>query len=228
MKKYKIARYAYKNHVDYISVPDETVFYETERWEHYNEFPEFGGVSTCPAKYVAVIDYTEKTWKGIHKRNQSLNADFFNAGNKKIIITIKDAYPLSEDFPLSKDPSVITLDEPIYIRVRAIRQINKYTQMSISELQEEMNKLGLNSPIDLVMPVIRYIKINGFYPNNKNLLNVTQVVVGNYVDDRKMNRVEEDRDDVKVFLTSDRHQAIESSTKEEFEEMFNNIVEKMR
>lgn len=215
MKRYTIYRYAYQDTVDQIFVPDETQFFLTQSIGKPKE-TEYGTV--MPNNYLGVVDYDKKTYTTMMKAKQSYSMEIVNVGNKYIFIIMNDVYPLSKDFPLTETPPTI---DTVYIKTRAAHQVstNKMLDMDFSKMSEEEIK-------DLLMPVIYYQKINGFDVYDYSKLNITSVVMGNWVNELpnyEINRTDERILDV---LRNNKFFKVEPSTKEEFDVKFEDMLKK--
>lgn len=218
MKKYKIYRFAYVDETEMIEVPNDTKFfllYSTNR----EKVTDYGVVKQND--YIAVMNYDKELFAKLELRNQSsINMDLYNIGKKYIFIILRDVYPLSKNFPLTEEAPVI---DTFYIKTRVIpKSIDKSIFGSIKEgMTEEEIK-------DILMPPIYYQKVNRFDNDDKNYLDVTNVVVGSqYNDDMEVMEIERNSYRIhEIFPLNTNRLKAEPSTKEEFEKHFNELIKK--
>lgn len=213
MKRYTIYRYAYQDTVDQIFVPDETKFFLVQSWGNPKE-TEYGTV--MPNKYLAVVPYDKKVYKIIMNAHQSYNMEIVKLGDKYIFIILNDVYPLSKDFPLTDEAPTI---DTVYLKVRGSSQTKNESKfdMDFSGMSEEEIK-------DVLMPTIYYQKVNGFDVYDYEKINITSIVVGNWLNDLPNYEISRNDERILEALRNTKFIKVEPSTKEEFEEQFNKMI----
>lgn len=176
MKTYKIYRFAYRDCLEQITVPDNTVFHVLDRHEQFKE-TEYGKINQND--YIALILYTKENWNILSKsENQTLTLNYYNVSDKWIVIILRDVSKIDENFPLSND---LLIFPECYIKIRAINQI----QSNEKSLKEIVN-MSKSEQDTYIRPVISYIKIHGFSKKQYGLLSVTRVDTGSWVDEQKI------------------------------------------
>lgn len=214
MKTYNIYRYAYEDEVNQITVPDDVKFHLINSFDNWKE-TKYGKV--CQNKYLAVIPYRIQSLNVLENtENQSINMDWYDISKKYIVIILNDVYPLSEDFPLEEGLPKLNVS---YIKVRAIKQHNEYTNRNSDKLKD-LSKMKPLEVKDLLCPVIQYIKIHGIDKDDPNKFDVTIVHVGNWIDDRNVSKIERESIDIEKILMSSTFEKVEGSSKKEFEKSF--------
>lgn len=220
MKEYKIYRYAYKDTVDSIFVPDETVFFMTYSFNNPKQ-TEHGEV--VQNRYLAVVDYNKENVKILKHKKQSLNLDVFYLPNKYIFIVLDNVYPLSEDFPLTNtSPSI----ETTYFVTRAKSQVPD----SSESLTDIINKMKGMSEVDrknYIHPIIYYQKVNGFDKYDYEQLDVTTIVVGSWLNKKEQLRIERDNVRITDVLQNSTFIVNDVSDEQEFNDAFKRVVSLM-
>ena len=81
---------------------------------------------------------------------------------------------------------------------------------------------------DLLMPAIYYQKVNGFDKDDKNYLDVTNIVVGSqYNTDTEVMSIERNSYRIhEIFPLNTNRLKVEPSTKEEYSKHFNELIKK--
>lgn len=218
MKKYEIYRYAYVDETEMIEVPDDTKFYLLGS-AGIKKVTDYGVV--MQNDYIAVMNYNKQLFAKLELRNQgSISMDLYNIGKKYIFIILRNVYPLSKKFPLTKEAPII---DTFYVKTRVIP---KSTNKSIFDtVKEGMSEEEIK---DILMPAIYYHKVNGFDVDDKNYLDVTNIVVGSqYNDDMEVMEIERNSFRIhEIFPLKTSRLKVEPSTKEEFEKRFNELIKK--
>lgn len=217
MKTYKIYRWAYEDSIDTVTVPDNAVFYEIMSFDNPKN-TEYGIVKQN--RYIAVFPYDEKEWKSLQKaEGQSYTMAAYNISDKHVVIYLKDAYPISKDFPLTDN-----LTFPVcYLKVRGIKQIK-----DVEKSFDEVVAMAKAEQKNYLRPVISYVKINGFSKNFKDRLDVTRVDVGSWLDERKMMRIARGDETIEEALSGNSFMKIDKSYAVQFTRAYNHVASQMK
>lgn len=219
MKKYEMYRYAYINEVEIIKVPDDVKFFllHSTRIEKVTDY----GVVT-QNDYIAIIDYDKSIFTKLELQNESfVNMEIINVGKKYIFIILRDVYPISKNFPIIEEAPVI---DTFYIKTRTILKSSSNKSV-FNDIKEGMTEEEIK---DLLMPAIYYQKVNGFDKDDKNYLDVTNIVVGSqYNTDMEVMSIERNSYRIhEIFPLNTNRLKVEPSTKEEYEKHFNELIKK--
>lgn len=218
MKKYEIYRYAYVDETETIEVPDNVKFFLLHS-TGLKKVTDYGVVTQND--YIAVIDYDKSMLAKLELRNESsINTEIVNAGKKYIFIILRGVYPISKNFPTTEEAPTI---DTFFIKTRIIN--NSSNKSIFDSVKEGMTEEEIK---DILMPAIYYQKVNEFDKDDKNYLDVTNVVVGSqYNTDMEVMSIERNSYKIhEIFPLNTNRLKVEPSTKEEYDKHFNELIKK--
>lgn len=231
-KEYKIWRFAYDSYVDKILIPNDTKLYcinkdrTDERSIHIDELNE----TIWNETYIAVMPYSKELWKLSNDKRQSYNLYQFNVNNIYIIWVLDQVYPLCSDFP---ETNIVPIVPTSYIRYRTLRlkfhkaeyteKLNQIKEMNLSKDDEE------SLIKETFMPIYEYIKIHGLDNVYKGYLDITRVIVKTWSDGEPVYNIKREYTDIKEVLHERiYYEKLESSSEDEYNKAFNDVMEYLK
>lgn len=218
MEKHKIYRWAFRDQIEDLTIPDGTMFHVLVSHDNYKD-TIYGAINQNT--YIAIIPYTKEDWDLIKKaKHQTIALEYYNVSNKHIVMILKDVCKIKDTFPLSDEK--IEFPES-YILLRGSKQIK-----SEDKSLEEICKMSEQEKKNWFFPVIAYVKIHGMSSNIDSKLDVTMVNVGSWIDDRKVFSIERCDFDVDKLLESTAFIKVDNSYKAQFIRAFNQVSSEMK
>lgn len=231
-KEYKIWRFAYNSYVDKILVPDDIKLYCVNK-DRSNERSINIDKLDNPIwneTYIAVMPYSEELWELSNDKRQSYNLYQFNVNNIYIIWVLDQVYPLCSDFPETNIAPVVPTS---YIHYRTLRlkfhkeeytkKLNQIKEMNISKDDEE------SLIKETFMPIYEYIKIHGLDNVYKGYLDITRVIVKTWSDGEPVYNIKREYADIKEILQERiYYEKLESSSEDEYNKAFNDVMEYLK
>lgn len=228
-KEYKIWRFAYDSYVDKILIPNDAKLYcinkdrSDERCIHIDELNN----PIWNETYIAVMPYSKELWDLSNDKRQSYNLYQFNVNNIYIIWVLDQVYPLCSDFPETNIVPVVPIS---YIRYRTLRlkfhkeeytkKLNQIKEMNLSKDDEE------SLIKETFMPIYEYIKIHGLDNLYKGYLDITRVIVKSWTDGEPVYNIKREYADIKEVLHERiYYEKLESSSENEYNNAFNDVIE---
>lgn len=231
-KEYKIWRFAYDSYVDKILIPNDAKLYcinkdrSDERSIHIDELNN----PIWNETYIAVMPYSKELWDLSNDKRQSYNLYQFNVNNIYIIWVLDQVYPLCSDFP---ETNIVPVVPTSYIRYRTLRlkfdkteytkKLNQIKEMNLSKDDEE------SLIKESFMPIYEYIKIHGLDNLYKGYLDITRVIVKSWTDGEPIYNIKREYADIKEVLHERiYYEKLESSSEDEYNKAFNDVMEYLR
>lgn len=231
-KEYKIWRFAYDSYVDKILVPDNVKLYcvnknrTDEKSIHIDELNK----PIWNETYIAVLPYSEELWELSNDKRQSYNLYQFNVNDKYIIWVFDQIYPLCSDFP---ETNIVPIVPTSYIRYRTLwlkfhkaeytEKLNQIKEMNLSKDDEE------SLIKETFMPIYEYIKIHGLDNVYKGYLDITRVIVKTWSDGEPVYNIKREYADIKEILQERiYYEKLESSSEDEYNKAFNDVMEYLK
>lgn len=231
-KEYKIWRFAYDSYVDKILIPNDAKLYcinkdrSDERSIHIDELNN----PIWNETYIAVMPYSKELWDLSNDKRQSYNLYQFNVNNIYIIWVLDQVYPLCSDFP---ETNIVPVVPTSYIRYRTLRlkfhkeeytkKLNQIKEMNLSKDDEE------SLIKETFMPIYEYIKIHGLDNLYKGYLDITRVIVKTWSDGEPVYNIKREYADIKEILHERiYYEKLESSSEDEYNKAFNDVIEYLK
>lgn len=231
-KEYKIWRFAYDSYVDKILVPDNVKLYcvnkdrTDEKSIHIDELNK----PIWNETYIAVLPYSKELWKLSNDKRQTYNLYQFNVNDKYIIWVFDQIYPLCSDFP---ETNIVPIVPTSYIRYRTLwlkfhkaeytEKLNQIKEMNLSKDDEE------SLIKETFMPIYEYIKIHGLDNVYKGYLDITRVIVKTWSDGEPVYNIKREYADIKEILQERiYYEKLESSSEDEYNKAFNDVMEYLK
>lgn len=231
-KEYKIWRFAYNSYVDKVLIPNDAKLYciNKDRTEERSINIDELNNPIWNETYIAVMPYSKELWELSNDKRQSYNLYQFNVNNIYIIWVLDQVYPLCSDFP---ETNIVPVVPTSYIRYRTLRlkfhkaeyteKLNQIKEMNLSKDDEE------SLIKETFMPIYEYIKIHGLDNLYKGYLDITRVIVKSWADGEPVYNIKREYADIKEVL-KDRiyYEKLESSSEDEYNKTFNDVMEYLK
>jgi len=250
--KYTICRcyhYADGNYKDTFYAPADMKFFKYDDYE--NENLEFEGQKITQQFWIGITEWSEEKEKISHNMHycskssdgtvleeddypivNSWSLTVHNVRNKYLVWELKDIAVLEgEELPTMDKPG--NFKEPIYFVKKAkSEELEDKIYIAFGQLA----KSGVEVTGDMIQELkskmykpYQYVRINGVLEDGSGY-DVTTVTIGSwcYHMDCEVNRIEREKFEFKDVPEWDKHCEVEDCTKEEFDEVFDNILKKIQ
>lgn len=231
-KEYKIWRFAYDSYVDKILVPDDVKLYCINKDRSYERSIHIDKLDNpiWNETYITVIPYSDELWELSNDKRQSYNLYQFNVNNKYIIWLFDQIYPLCSDFP---ETNIVPIVPTSYIRYRTLRL--KFHKVKYTEKLNQIKEMNLSKDDEeslikeTFMPIYEYIKIHGLDNVYKGYLDITRVIVKTWSDGEPVYNIKREYADIKEILQERiYYEKLESSSEDEYNKAFNDVMEYLK